>query len=499
MNDLVGGTTTGKTLYGDGLKVGGPVYNVTQDDQQGKLDLLESTDVRVRARQEAFYKQEGGALVLAGVKGTGDYSIYGSGRIAFRWNQRATSAVTYTLHDIDMNVHLLAAGPLSNWVPYSETDGNFVPPNPGTDNFFVVQNGGAGARTDFLNIISKDWVIANGYLGTADSTDWFVDPSTERGNPYWEESTGATINAGAGPYSQQPGETWNFLTYFKPTNFADNTDTNVTYRSGDYRGPDSLSVTVGQPWIDASQNTGGGDDFNESEGAYVLTLDPTLGLTFQIDGAPTGAALQPVLQDPAVAIADRGAPGQSQRQPARQGQRLQGGGQAALASALGLDAPLALHQESASACTPPPWTWAPAGRVGTSGTAIVAARYGNGVLFNANTDKVTAASTDFNPSVGAVEFWYQPRYASNDAALHVLWYWQSGSGPYNCFGFGEVGGQHARPGGHRRRHQPGVHHRRDHLLRHGVATSSWRAYDWVHLKTSWNCRGHAACASCESS
>ena len=46
-------------------------------------------------------------------------------------------------------------------------------------------------------------------------------------------------------------------------------------------------MTTGGPWIDASENTGGGDDFNEAEGAYVLTFDPALGLVFDIDGGGT--------------------------------------------------------------------------------------------------------------------------------------------------------------------------------------------------------------------
>ncbi len=475
VNDLAGGTTTGKTLYGDGLKVGGPVYNVTQDDLQAKLDLLEATDVRVRARQEAFYKQEGGALVLAGVKGTGDYSIYGGGRIAYRWNQRATSAVTYTLHDIDMNVHLLAAGPLSNWVPYSQTDGNFVPPNPGTDAFFVVQNGGAGARTDFLHIISKDWSGA-GYLGAADSTDWFVDPSTERGNPYWEENTGATINAGVGPYSQQPGETWNFLTYFKPTNFTDNTDTNVTYRSADYRIPDSLSVTVGQPWIDASQNTGGGDDFNESEGAYVLTLDPTLGLTFQIDGAPTGPRYIPffkirqwrsLTEAPLVSL--NGSPlvkGSDYKAAVKPLSR------AHFAQNLRWHSTL---QDSGSVTATPD--------VGTAGSVVglaagdfVAARYGKGVRISANTQYVAFSTSDFDRAKGAVEFWYQPTYNSADGVHHDICGFSDGVS--NVFVLEKTVGNTL----------DFVILESGLLSRVRVAATdySWRANDWVHIRLEWD-------------
>jgi len=492
-NDLVGGTGTGKTLYGDGLKVGGPVYNVTQDDVQGKLDLLEATPVRVRTRQEAFYKQEGGSLVLAGVKGTGDYSIYGSGRIAFRWNQRATSAVTYTLHDVDVNVHMQSSGPLSTWVPYSETDGSFT--NPGTDKFFVVQNGGAGARTDFLQIISKDWTTGNGYLGTADSTNWFTDVGVnERGNPYWEENTGATINAGAGPYSQQPGETWNFLTYFKPTNFTDNTDTAVITRSDDYRVPDSLSVTVGQPWIDGSQNTGGGDDYNESEGAYLLTLDTAAGLTFQIDGTAGTPRYSPFfkirqwrsfVEAPVVRLNGTPlVPDTDYRAAVKPLSR------AHWTSILNWHCTM----ENGSACDSANLDVGTGVGTSTNGTATVAGRYGNGLLFTANTDRVTAASTDFVPGIGAVEFWYQPQYASGDGLRHLLWYWQAGGGAdWHCYWFEKSGTNqlqfNLRTNYSNQTCTIADGNSNTYSATVAAANFSWRANDWVYLKTSWNTGG----------
>ena len=53
------------------------------------------------------------------------------------------------------------------------------------------------------------------------------------------------------------------FTYFNPTDLGDIVnpwlDVDVTERSANYRNPDSLSVTVGDPWEDADENTGVGD------------------------------------------------------------------------------------------------------------------------------------------------------------------------------------------------------------------------------------------------
>ena len=107
----------------------------------------------------------------------------------------------------------------------------------------------AGARTDFLTILYKNWTTANGYLAQADSTDYFVDAGNERGNPFWEETSGATIPAGS------TSEIWNLLTYFKPTSFVNNADAAVTSRSSDFRGPSALAVLTGGPWQLASEST----------------------------------------------------------------------------------------------------------------------------------------------------------------------------------------------------------------------------------------------------
>ena len=129
----------------------------------------------------------------------------------------------------------------------------------------------------------------------------------------------------------------------------------------------------------------------------------------------------------------------------------------------------------------------------TTGTVTVqAGRYGNGLVFDENTDSVTAASSDFNRNVGAIEFWYQPFYNHNDGGQYLLWLNRSGSGPYDCFYFGKlvsndlvfgviVGAtdQSCTIGG------------TTYSAVAPAASYSWRAYDWVHLKTSWNSAGPA--------
>jgi Peptidase family C25 len=420
VNDLAGGATAGKALFGDGLGIGANTYNINQNNAGVKLDVLEATPTRMRVRQEAFYQQEPGTALRAGIKGFGDYSIYPAGRLAFRWNQRTTSAVTYVFDDLDLVVHLQGAGTLSNWTPYREAGASF--PGTGNDDFLLAQIEVAGARTDFLDIMYKDWTIGNGYPGTADTTDWFSDAGNERGNPFWgHETGGATIPAPTGPYSTQvwPG-VWNFLTYFKPTNFANRTDTAVTSRSSDYRSPSGLSVLVGSPWQLGSENTGGGDDYNESEGAYVLTMDPTNGLKFRIDGSAAVPRYKPFFKirqwrsfAGPILVTLQGTPlaaGSDYRADVKPVSR------AAFMKKLLWHSTL----ESAASVTTSP-------DIGSTGQVkgaltFVSARYGAGASVTANstylvisvTDGAGTALPDFDKAKGAIEFWYQPTYASTD-------------------------------------------------------------------------------------
>ena len=485
LNDLAGGTGSGRGLHANGLEIGGTTfYNVDQNNQGAKLDVLEATPTRVRVRQEAFYQQDpGGTAILAGLKGVGDYSIYPAGRLALRWNHRATSAVTYTVNDLDLNIHQ-AAAPLNTWAAYGETG---ALPNPGTDDFLLVQSEVAGARTDFLHIMYKDWCTsppgapcteANGYLAQADATDSFFNAGNQWRNSFWEDNTGATILAGT-------SETWNFLTYFKPTSFLNNADAAVTTRRTDYRAPDSLFVMVGSPWIDASENTLVLDDFNESEAAYVLTFDPSLGLNFDIDGATTRYSSffkirqWRSLQDPPSVT-------------------LEG---FALANDVNFRAdvkPLARAHfaqdltwystlQSNGAVTSPD--------VGSAGTVsnggdFPQGRYGNGARFDTDGERLSFPPVgNLDPAEGTIEFWYRPSYgygsgpAGDDSALFGYWidpsnYFYAWHTPYPGSG-------------------PGTDEGLTFDIRSGGAIFSvdvgavpggpiyWRANEWVHLRFVW--------------
>ena len=277
-NDLAGGVTNYRVLFYDAVFT--TWFNWTAGNKDNRLDLLEATSTRVRVRHDSSYQQTITGALVPGLKGIGDYSIYPSGRAALKWVRRAFGAEGWTASDLDFVVHRDdTPGPLNNWTPYSEA-GILAPSGPAGSDFLLIQNESGGARTDFLSILHTDWL-------QAESTDWGTSGGTEdAGIAAWTDTDGTAMAAGT-------SENINFLTYFKPTSFTSNADSAVTSRSSDYRIPDSLSVLVGGPWIAASENTGGGDDFNEAEAAYVLTLDPTLGLTFRIDGTALNPRYQP--------------------------------------------------------------------------------------------------------------------------------------------------------------------------------------------------------------
>jgi hypothetical protein len=460
--DLAGGTNFHEALYSNEIQSGGNSYSTDEDDTGPKMDLLEATPTRVRIRREAFYQQDGTAAILAGAKSWEDYSVYPSGRIALRSNLQTTSPVTYTQYKLSLVVHATAVAPFDGWTPFSETDGIF--PNLGSEDFSLFVSGSGPMRTDFLQILYQDWAAA-------DATQQSALLGEEWSHIWWEETTGGTLPA---------SETWNFLTYFKPTIFGDNTAPNATERRDDYRFPDSLAILVGSPWLD----DGGGDDFNESEAAYALTFDMTNGLRFRIDGGTT-TRHKPFfkirewrsLSDP-TAVTFEGMPidndldYRADVKPISRGHRADN---------------LSWHctVESAGACTPPALDVGGAGS--TSGGAIALGRYGNGFSATANTDSISAGSggsSDFNEAAGALEFWYRPNYDSTSLTPHMLWYNSSGAGN-DFFRFEHTGGQllfeiciDGTP--------PGCTGGGTNSVTVPGAAYSWRAGEWVHLRTDWD-------------
>jgi len=471
IHDLAGGVSLMLALFADDIQSGGIWYNTGQNDPGHKLDLLEVTPTRVRVRQEAFYQEEYGTNILPGIKGLGDYSVYPSGRLALRWNRKATSPVTYTNDHLSFVVHHQVAPPLNGWATYSESVGVGMP-GPGSDAFLLTANDLAGARTDFLHVVSQDWAAA-------DSTATYNSPVDELRAAFWSETSGAIILSGA-------SEVWNFLTYFKPTDLINHTDPAAISRRDDYRSPDALSVLVGSPWIDPSENTGGGDNFNESEAAYVLTLDPALGLTFDIDGSLANPRYDPFFKirqwrsfypPPSVTLEGvplaSGVDYKADVKPVSRGH---------WASNLSWHCTV----ENATACDPPSLDVGAAG--GQVGVAIVLGKYGNAAEFDSNTDAVVAGSAgsmDFNVGVGAVEFWYRPYYDSNEGVppRRVLCM-NEGLGPDYFIlerttanelklTIQNTGGSSA-------------------STTINPSNFSWRANEWVHLRTTWNNSGPVA-------
>lgn len=445
-------------LFSTGMNVGGTYFNASANNNGSKLDLLEATPTRVRVRQEAFYQNVAGPI-LGGVKAIGDYSVHPSGRLALRWDRRTTSTVAYTTEYHETLLHHLASGPLSAWTPYSETDG--IAPNPGTDDFLLVQNDQPGVRTDFLDILYQDWPMA-------DVTNWAVNLPQERINLAWIDSTASVLPANA-------RDTWSFLAYFKPTNFVDPADPAVLSRANDYRAPDPLTFFSGAAWMDADENTGAGDNFNEAEAAYLLELDPSTGLIFDLDGTLAQPRFSPFfkirqwrsLQEPATITVE----GVTKTNDADYTADVKPISRAHFASNLWWHSTL---EDPAAVATPDV-----GGGGGVSGsTTFTGGKYGAGILIDANGDYATSDSGSFNAGMGTVEFWYQPSFGHTDGQRHVLWMNQSVGPDYFVFektAANELLFTTQNTGG------GGLA-----SVRIASADFSWRANDWVHLRTVWN-------------
>jgi hypothetical protein len=469
--DLGGGPDTSgvKVLHHFGILSGGSFYDPDDNTSDTasprwvgsppKVDLLEATQTRVRVRQEAFFQQSGGTSVLP-LKGYGDYSLYSGGRIALRWNRRATGSVAFTDQDLALGV-LSECPPLpacTNLTAYAQSGsipagGNLATP---LDDFLLLQRSQVGRRADFLNIQYVDWTLANRV--EFDNTVAFA---TWRDNPV----TGSPLTAGT-------STVWNFLTYFKPINFASNADAAVTGRSADYRGPDTLTVTVGTGWTDGAENTAGADLFNESEALYTLQMSPVSGLSFDISagatprfkpffkirqwrslGAPSTVTLEgtTLLKDVNYRADVKPVPRAFFKSQVRFYSTLQ----------------------SAAVVTTPD--------IGTAGTVngsptFVSARHGFGVNIANSTQYVafTTAGGFIGPR-GAVEFWYQPTYAHNDGVLHDICGFVNGGDKFVV----------------EKRADNGLYFQilasgNNSELQVTSANYSWRAGDWVHIRITWD-------------
>ena len=217
-NEIGGATANQVLLFEDEIETS-PTY-AYPDDPRGLLHLLEATATRVKVRQDASYFASGGGAQLAGVRGVGDYAVYPAGKMAIAWRRKTTTARPYTALQLNFTTRYQAGPPYNAWADYSQS-GLMGPTQPGDDDFVLLQSEVPGVRTDFLAIMNTDWAGRTAAEEVFSSYDSGVNQLTEA---TWHALTAGTLPAGAGPYSLQPGEAWNFLTYFKPTNFVDNVD-----------------------------------------------------------------------------------------------------------------------------------------------------------------------------------------------------------------------------------------------------------------------------------
>ena len=462
--DLAGGDQRIRSLLGNGLFDGSVFFNADQNDNGAKLDLLEATPTRVRVRQESFYQEELGTNILPGVKAIGDYSVYGSGRVALRWNRRTTSAVTYVTEELSLAVHR-GAGALANWTGFTEgSAGPFPVGPPGFQDFNLQQIEEVGARTDFLEIMYRDWRTTEGHFADADAVDEVMVGAPEWwGIMVWRESNGGIIPA-------DTDDAWDFLTYFKPTDFVDQNDAAVTSRAADYRTPDPLSFALGSGW---NENTADADFFNESEAAYTMDFAPGTGLTLDMDGSST-TRRSPVMKirqwrslaDPVVTL--EGVPLVNDVDYMADVKPVS---RAYFAEDLLWHSTL----ENLAALDTAPDVGTPGA---TSGTVnFVAARYGNGA-------QVVGTSSYFNfptsgnldTAKGAIELWYRSDYDSTDGSSHTL-----GGYNFNGANFWLI----EKDNSNNLRFRITALATTSEIVA-GPASYSWRANEWVHLRIEWD-------------
>ena len=468
-----------------------------------KLDLIEATDTRVKVRQEAFYHHSltQGTYRLPGMKGFGDYSLYGVGRLALRWKRAASATVTWGpdgvggdigTSDLDWSVHKDPAVPsLNTWAAYRPTAA--LPPNTtggvgsGADAFLLMKSNYTAAapnvRADFLVTRYTSWADAqvsahNDTSAGADKAAWLA----------WDDSRSTanqrTWNAGS-------SETFDFLTSFRPTNLVDHLDAAVTSRASDYTTPATITLNQGARWADADESTPIGsptDFFNESEAAYLFDFDPALGLSFDMAATPAAPRYKPFLKVRRW---------RSQQTPSHVTM-----GGVALKSGLDYKAavkPLARAWQTgdlswhctlqdASSCDSANIDVGGGVAVVLGGSAIAPARYGNGMSITTNDAYVVAPSSDFSMAVGAVDFWYRPNYDSTSGSTNMLWYGIGGAVTnYDCVSLQHTGGnlvfrgylsadnENCSTGGSNL-----------FTLTATAASYFWRAGDWVHVRAEWN-------------
>ena len=215
--DLAGGVNDLRTLHDFEIAPdsGGfaGVNHTTEDNTAGaKVDLLEATATRVRVRQEAFFQQDGGANILGGLKGIGDYSVYGSGRTAVRWTETDWNTAAFGLcqaPDRDDRA-------LHGWRTAQQLHA-LLRGQRRVQQLGRRRSGGGLAPGRAQRHECQDGLPDHPVAGLGGGDHGRV-PGRHRGGP-------GVLRPGL---AEQPGaeaallasETWNLLTYFKPTNLG---------------------------------------------------------------------------------------------------------------------------------------------------------------------------------------------------------------------------------------------------------------------------------------
>jgi uncharacterized repeat protein (TIGR01451 family) len=474
-----------------------------------RLELIETTVARAKVRQDAYYHHtlsQGRSFRVPALQGRGDYAIYPVGRLALAWSRRAFGPVTWGggaaslgAADLEWVVHRDGAVPaLSLWSAYRAGNPSpFLPntdagPGSGADDFLLLQNlytvTTPNATTDFLAILYDDWVDAQvtEYRDTsagADKAAWAA----------WNDNRTGPVGPHVRSWTAGQGETFHFLTSFRPKSYFGGSDLEAANRLLDYRSPATVAIVRGTRWADPAENSAGaGDFFNEADASYVFDADPLTGLAFDLAAPPT--RYRPFFK-------------------IRQWRSLLPPGRIQLeGSPLYLDAdyraavkPVARAHfvpslgwhctfESLTACDPGTLDVGGSGSAALVG-AIVPGRYGNAAEFTQDSHHATAGtagSADFSPAIGAVELWYQPYSNHDDNARHLLWFNSSGSAPdFSCLGLEKEAAanqlrfvafvNYADAGCTTPDGNSSVH-----IAAASAASYGWRARDWVHIVSSWN-------------
>ncbi len=486
-----------------------------------KLDLLEVTSTRVKVRQETFYHHsldDGPTHRIPALKGFGDYSIYSPGRMALKWKRQAHGSVTWGggpattgSSDLDFVVHMEDAGettgnPLTGWTVFNREQqlfGGSFDATVHAEEFLFLKGAHVSSfpnvTTDFLVSMHTPWpdLKQTDNSGIQSAEDALVAAFTDN-------TTGLP---GVRNWAAGNSETFNFLTYFKPTNLGTTatpwTEAALLSRNLDYRSPDDLNapipIAAGSGWFDPEENTSGSDFFNESEAAYLLELNPAAnpGLDFRIDGGTTpryrpffkirkwrSLAAPSALSGPGSVSLDgtglvRNVDYRADVKPVSRGHWTPS---------------LRWHcsMESSTACTPPNLDVGTGGGMdtdGITGPLVRPGKYGNAAVFNEDTDAVNASSSEFSSTLGTIDFWYQPSYNHDDGNRYLLWYTSVfASGTNHCF-YIEKG--------------PAAANQLRFVIRSGSSNANcttggttytagtsgnyqWRANDWVHITAMWN-------------